>query len=199
MIDHGLCNVGSARRAFEECGAKVIVTDDPAALADATHIVLPGVGAFNAGMAQLHAQGWVQPLRKAVKEDGIPILGICLGMQLLAERGHEGGHADGLGLIAGEVTRLAAGPGERVPHVGWNDVSIERSSVLFGSIPTGTDFYFVHSFHLVPTRAKDRVASARCCGGITAAVECDGVYGVQFHPEKSSKAGFQLIRNFLKA
>ncbi|CAN5799408.1 imidazole glycerol phosphate synthase subunit HisH [soil metagenome] len=199
IIDHGLCNVGSARRAFEECGAKVFVTDDPASLADATHIVLPGVGAFNAGMAQLHAQGWVEPLRRAVKEKGIPILGICLGMQLLADRGHEGGDAEGLGLIPGEVVRLAPGPGERVPHVGWNDVTVERASVLFGSIPTGTDFYFVHSFHLVTTRAEDRVASVPCCGGISAAVESGGVYGVQFHPEKSSKAGFRLIRNFLEA
>ena len=107
IVDHGLCNVGSARRAFEECGAAgVVVSEDPAALADATHIVLPGVGAFNAGMRELRAKGWESALRRAVTEEKIPILGICLGMQLLAERGLEGGETEGLGLVPGEVIRI---------------------------------------------------------------------------------------------
>jgi glutamine amidotransferase len=197
IVDHGLCNVGSVRRAFEECGGQVLVSDDPADLGRATHIVLPGVGAFNAGMEQLRARGWDSALRKAVRDDGVPILGICLGMQLLADRGFEGGEADGLGLVSGEVRRMRPTAGERLPHVGWNDVAVEKPSVLFESIRSGTDFYFVHSFHFATTNKDDEVASAPYCGGIAAAVECGRVYGVQFHPEKSSKAGFQLIRNFL--
>lgn len=197
IVDHGLCNVGSVRRAFEECGGRVHVSDDPSALAEASHIVLPGVGAFAAGMRELRAKGWDVALRKAVLDKSTPVLGICLGMQLLADRGYEGGEAHGLGLIPGEVTRMEAGAGERLPHVGWNDVTIERPSVLFKSIPAGTDFYFVHSFHLATRSREDQVARASYAGGIAAAVERGHVFGVQFHPEKSSKAGFQLIRNFL--
>jgi glutamine amidotransferase len=115
-----------------------------------------------------------------------------------AEAGkHEGGESEGLGLVPGQVIKMEPGKGERLPHVGWNDVAIEKPSVLFQSIPTGTDFYFVHSFHLATTDGDDQVASAPCCGRIAAAVERGRVFGVQFHPEKSSKAGFQLIRNFL--
>lgn len=197
IVDHGLCNVGSARRAFEECGGRVLVSDDPAGLKDATHIVLPGVGAFAAGMNELRARGWDTALRKAVLEDNVPVLGICLGMQLLADKGYEGGETAGLGLIPGEVVRMEPCANERLPHVGWNDVVVERPSVLFESIPTGTDFYFVHSFHFATSGGDDQVASAPYCGRIAAAVERGRVYGVQFHPEKSSKAGFQLIRNFL--
>jgi len=197
IVDHGLCNVGSARRAFEECGGQVLVSDDPSDLREASHIVLPGVGAFAAGMRELQARGWDTALRKAVRDDHIPILGICLGMQLLAEKGYEGGESEGLGLVPGQVIKMEPGKGERLPHVGWNDVAIEKPSVLFQSIPTGTDFYFVHSFHLATTDGDDQVASAPCCGRIAAAVERGRVFGVQFHPEKSSKAGFQLIRNFL--
>jgi imidazole glycerol-phosphate synthase subunit HisH len=197
IVDHGLCNVGSARRAFEECGGQVLVSDDPADLSVATHIVLPGVGAFAAGMRELRAKGWNEALQKAVRQDNIPILGICLGMQLLADKGYDGGETEGLGLIPGEVVRMEPGEGERLPHVGWNDVVVEHPSVLFESIPTGTDFYFVHSFHFATKGGDDQVASAPYCGRIAAAVERGRVFGVQFHPEKSSKAGFQLIRNFL--
>lgn len=198
VVDHGLCNVGSVRRAFEECGASVLVSNDPAALAEATHVVLPGVGAFRAGMQQLSTLGWVEPLRRAVHDDGVALLGICLGMQLLADRGFEGGETKGLGLVAGEVRRMQGSATERIPHVGWNEVTTTHTSSLFEGIEPGTDFYFVHSYHFATARAEDRLAVTPYSGGITTAVEHDRVLGVQFHPEKSSKAGFRVIRNFLE-
>jgi glutamine amidotransferase len=196
IVDHGLCNLGSARRAFEECGARVVVSEDPADLEQATHVVLPGVGAFNAGMEALRAKGWDTALARVVAAE-TPLLGICLGMQMLADRGVEGGETSGLGFIPGDVLRMEPKAGERLPHIGWNEVTYPRESSLFAKIPSGTDFYFVHSFQLVARDGSVPVAVAPYAGGITAAVERGRVFGVQFHPEKSSKAGFQLIRNFL--
>lgn len=196
VVDSGLSNVGSVRRALEECGGKVVVCERPTTFDDVSHIVLPGVGAFAAGMAQMRASGWNVGLREAAAR-GIPILGICLGMQLLAERGEEGGETEGLGLISGAVVRMTPGAEERLPHVGWNDIELPRSSPLFELIPSGTDFYFVHSFHFVPRDKSVTVATAPYCGGIAAAVQSSHVFGVQFHPEKSSRAGFQLLKNFM--
>lgn len=199
VVDHGLCNIGSVRRAIEECGGRASASADPAALRKAQHIVLPGVGSFASGMAHLRDRGWDEALREAVVDQGVPILGICLGMQLFADLGHEGGPTRGLGLVAGEVVQMEPHTDERLPHVGWNEVAIARPNRLFASIPTHTDFYFVHSFHFVPTLASTVVGTTPYCGNVTAAIEQGTIFGVQFHPEKSSKAGFQLIRNFLGA
>ncbi|AKV01150.1 Imidazole glycerol phosphate synthase amidotransferase subunit [Labilithrix luteola] len=196
LVDHGLCNTGSARRALEECGASVSVTDDPSSLSSATHVVLPGVGSFSAGMQQLRTLGWDVALQAAAL-DGLPILGICLGMQLLADVGFEGGETRGLGLIPGEVVRMMPAEGERLPHVGWNEVTARKPDALFDGIPGGTDFYFVHSFHFAAAAGDDRIATVPYAGGVVAAIRRDRVFGVQFHPEKSAKAGFQLLRNFL--
>jgi len=198
IVDYGMSNLGSVKRAFEECGASVLVSDDPADCLQAEHIVLPGVGAFADGMAALQAGGWVGPLRYAVLEEKIPLLGICLGMQLLADTGFEGGETAGLGLIPGEVRRLTADtPETRIPHVGWNEAHHDGTHPLFAGIPDGADFYFVHSYHLVPVDAADTLASTPYCGTFTSVVGRGTVYGTQFHPEKSSRYGFQLIRNFL--
>src|SRR5690348_6411832 len=134
IVDYGMCNLGSVRRAFEECGADALLTDNPDDLEKSDHIILPGVGAFAKGMENLRERGWIEPLNRAVLEKKIPILGICLGMQLLADRGEEGGETKGLGYIRGSVLRLKAPANERIPHVGWNDIHPAKASALFESI-----------------------------------------------------------------
>lgn len=197
VVDYGAGNLGSVQRAFEECGADVFVSDSADACADASHIVLPGVGAFADGMSQLRKAGWVDALHHAVKDEGVPLLGICLGMQLLAEVGHEGGQTEGLGFVPGEVVRLSpASSQERIPHVGWNEVEPSGDATPFADIPPGTDFYFVHSYHFVAA-PEHVIAQTPYCGGFTSGVQCGTAYGVQFHPEKSSRGGFRLITNFL--
>jgi imidazole glycerol-phosphate synthase subunit HisH len=198
IADYGMSNLGSVKRAFEECGANVFTSEDPTACADADHIVLPGVGAFADGMAALTAGGWVTALRSATLETKIPLLGICLGMHLLADMGIEGGATSGLGLIPGQVQRLTAdAPETRIPHVGWNEVYHHGTHQLLTGIPAGADFYFVHSYHFVPDNPGDALASTPYCGSFTSVIGRDNIYGTQFHPEKSSRSGFQLIRNFL--
>lgn len=198
VVDYGMSNLGSVKRAFEECGADVFISDTPSDCAQAGHIVLPGVGAFADGMAALTEGGWITALRSAALEDRTPLLGICLGMHLLADKGFEGGETRGLGLIPGEVLRLTADTPEiRIPHVGWNEVHPVGTHPLFTGIPAGADFYFVHSYHFVPENAGDALASTPYCGSFASVVGRGNVYGTQFHPEKSSRSGFQLIRNFL--
>lgn len=198
IIDYGMGNLGSVKRAFEECGADPFISDDPAACARADYIVLPGVGAFADGMAALTAGGWVAALRAAALEEKTPLLGICLGMQLLADKGYEGGENAGLGMIPGEVMRLVADtPDTRIPHVGWNEVHHSGNHPLFAGIRPGADFYFVHSFHFVPGAEENILATTPYCGTFVSAVMRGTVCGTQFHPEKSSLPGFQLIRNFL--
>lgn len=197
IIDYGMGNLGSVGRAFEECGADVIISDDPAECKLANHLVLPGVGAFADGMAALTACGWDLAILAAATEHQIPLLGICLGMQLLADTGFEGRETRGLGLIPGEVRRLTPDNQDtRIPHVGWNEVNhIEHP--LFTGIASGSDFYFVHSYHFSPRQPQHILASTPYCGSFVSAVGSGNVFGTQFHPEKSSRAGFQLIRNFL--
>ncbi len=198
VIDYKMGNLGSVRRSLEECGAEVLVSDNPKDIHFATHVVLPGVGAFADGMKNLEGERWI-PAMKEVVADGVPFLGICLGMQLLAEKGYEGGETEGLGFIPGEVKRLHSESSERIPHVGWNEVHAMHASPLFESVSSGTDFYFVHSYHFIPS--EDSVVAGRTpyCGGFVSAVARKNVYGVQFHPEKSSRPGFQLLKNFLRA
>ncbi len=197
VINYGMGNLGSVRRAFEECGASVLVSDDPADLTAAERIVLPGVGAFPDAMARLNAVGWPAKLRTALENPGVHLLGICLGMQLLADKGHEGSETPGLGLIHGEVTRFAPPNGERIPHVGWNEVRPMQSSPLLADIAPDTDFYFVHSYHFRAAQLKNVLATTPYCGEFTSVVGAGNVLGTQFHPEKSSRPGFQLLRNFL--
>ena len=197
IVDYGMGNIASARRALEECGARALVSDDPADIKVADRIVVPGVGAFPQAMARLCEAGWVDALRAAVHDDGLPLLGICLGMQLLADESDEVSRTQGLGLIPGRIERiLPADADERVPHVGWNEVH-HQGDTLFKGIPSGADFYFVHSFRFVPTREDAIVATTPYAGETVSAVGAGRVVGVQFHPEKSSRAGFRLLKNFL--
>lgn len=198
VVDYGMGNLASARRSFEECGADVTVTRDPGAIAGCEALVVPGVGAFGQAMERLNGAGWSDAIRAAA-EAGTPIMGICLGMQLLADRGTEFGDHVGLGLIPGTVRKMSPGVGERVPHVGWNTVSAVEGNHLFANIPQGADFYFVHSFRFEAADPANVIATSpySADGEITAAIRRGRVVGTQFHPEKSSRAGLQLIRNFI--
>lgn len=198
IVNYGMGNLGSVRRALDDLGADVFIAEHPAALFDANRIVLPGVGAFPEGMTRLRDNGWVDTMRRLVREEGRPLLGICLGMQMLASEGEEGGVNKGLGFIEGRVRRLnELGCTLRIPHVGWNEVAFTDPGPLFAHIPAQSDFYFVHSYALEPARAEHVLATTHYGEKFTSAVRDGNVFGTQFHPEKSSKAGRQLLRNFL--
>lgn len=198
VVDYGMGNLASARRALEECGARVLVSDQPRDVKQAERLVVPGVGAFPQAMQRLNDRGWTEAIRQAALEDGIPVLGVCLGMQLLADEGEEVEPTAGLGLVPGRISRIVpATSAERVPHVGWNEVVPQGEAPLFAGIPSGSDFYFVHSFHFAAAEPGDVLATTPYAGGFVSAVGRGRVFGVQFHPEKSSRAGFRLIRNFL--
>jgi imidazole glycerol-phosphate synthase subunit HisH len=199
IVDYGVGNLDSVRRAVEQCGGDPLVARNAEELRKADRIILPGVGAFATGMANLQNRGLDDALREEVLGNGILFLGVCLGMQLLATSGWEGGaQTKGLQWIEGEVRRLAPDePRVRVPHVGWNEVHLVQSSHLFDGVPSGKDFYFVHSYHLVCTNPRDVIAETPYCGRFVSAVARNNIYGVQFHPEKSQRAGFRVIRNFV--
>jgi glutamine amidotransferase len=209
IIDYGSGNLHSAAKAFEraarESGADAVisVTADPAEVARADRIVLPGVGAFADCKRGLEAvTGMREALERAVREEGRPFLGICVGMQLMATRGLEFEVTDGLGWIAGEVRQIEPkDPSLKIPHMGWNTLSVVNAHPLLDDIPTGPDglhAYFVHSFQLVPTDRAAIVAETDYGGPVTAMVAKGNVVGTQFHPEKSQTLGLKLIGNFLR-
>ncbi len=199
VIDYGMGNLASVKRAFEECGADVFISDDPKSVSRASKVVLPGVGSFTMAMNNIRVSGWFDSIKTSV-EKGMPLLGICLGMQLLADDGEEHGNTKGLGLIPGKIqhfsTRLQKAE-LRVPHVGWNEIAGKKDDILLNGIDNGTDFYFVHSYYF--NAANDQYVLAKTPYGndFASIVHKDSVWGTQFHPEKSSLPGFQLIRNFL--
>ncbi|MBS13347.1 MAG: imidazole glycerol phosphate synthase subunit HisH [Gemmatimonadetes bacterium] len=198
VIDYGLGNLASVTHALEHCGAEVAVRNEPGQMDVYSHLVLPGVGAFAEGMRNLHERGWVDAIREAVYDRQVRLLGVCLGMQLLADRGEEGGDTEGLGLIEGSVERLTPDtPETRVPHVGWNEVHVAREHALMDSALDGSDFYFVHSYHLVPGNREQVVATTPYCGQFAAVVAAGTVIGFQFHPEKSQKLGLRLLSRVL--
>jgi len=198
IIDYGLCNLDSVARAVEECGAQPQITSRPEDLRGCDRLIIPGVGAFGKAMENLRRDGMDQAIRLERERRALPVLGICLGMQLLAEASEEGGDCEGLGLIPGRVVRLErADARERVPHVGWNEIEIMAQHPLLAGLATGANFYFVHSYHLRCARQADVLAQTPYCGRFASIVAQDDVMGVQFHPEKSQKAGFHLLRNFL--
>jgi imidazole glycerol-phosphate synthase subunit HisH len=198
IIDYGMCNLDSVARAIEECGGSATITDQERDIEKATHIILPGVGAFGEAMRNIKERGLDEILGEQVLEKHIPFLGICLGMQLLAAIGTEGSEHSGLGWFAGRVERLVPTENDRrIPHIGWNEVLIDHETPLFRGIPSGRDFYFVHSYHICPDNRDHVVAHTPYCGGFVSAVNRDWIHGVQFHPEKSQKVGFQVLRNFL--
>jgi glutamine amidotransferase len=196
IVDYGMGNRRSVEKALEHVGAGVTVSSDRERLRDAAGLVVPGVGAFPQAMLRLERLGLDELLRERVQA-GIPVLGICLGMQLAFERSEELGGADGLGLVAGEVLRLDAGR-LKLPHIGWNEVRFRGDSPLRAGLPERCAFYHVHSFAPVPARGDDVLATADYGAPFVTAVACGSFYGVQFHPEKSSAAGLRLLANFAR-
>ena len=198
IIDYGMGNLLSVQRAFEKCGSDAVIIDNPLELRDAERIVLPGVGAFPDAMDNLRKNGWIEELNRAVLEKETPILGICLGMQLLADKGYEVRECDGLGYIPGEIIRFTqTQEKERIPHVGWNEILKREDSPLFDGIADGTNYYFVHSYHFRVANEENIATVTPYCGELVSSVIKDNIVGTQFHPEKSQKAGFKLIKNFL--
>ena len=193
IIDYGMGNLLSVQKALDALGFPAIITNKTEEVIKAPGVILPGVGAFKDAMAALKATG-LQEAIKEVCQSGKPFLGICLGLQLLFEVSEEGGWVPGLGLLPGEVRRLPAGI--KVPHMGWNQVKYPRPSILFKGIPEGSFFYFVHSYHVEPRNLEVIVAETEYGGQIVAAIEQGNLFGVQFHPEKSSTLGLKLLANF---
>jgi imidazole glycerol-phosphate synthase subunit HisH len=209
IVDYGSGNLHSAAKAFERAAQEagldqpIVVTQDPDAVLRADRVVLPGVGAFADCRRGLDAvPGMVEVLEDAVRRKGRPFFGICVGMQLLAERGREYEVTDGLGWIAGEVDRISPNdPKLKIPHMGWNTLNLARPHKLLEGLdfgPQGRHAYFVHSYQLKPAQRADLVAEAEYGGAVTAIVGRDNIVGTQFHPEKSQKLGLALIANFLR-
>lgn len=198
MIDYGASNIRSAQKAFEAVGANVELTSDPDMVLRATKLVLPGVGAFGAGINALRKRGLDTAVGQAVAAD-IPLLGICLGMQFLFEESDEMGRHDGLGLIPGHVTRFNLADEQlKVPHMGWNQIEHAQRHPLLNAVPSGSHTYFVHSYYCVPAYEEDIVAVTQYGRPFTSIVSRGKVHGIQFHPEKSQKRGLQLLRNYLE-
>jgi len=209
IVDYGSGNLHSAAKAFERAAREsghdqpIVVTSDPAKVAAASRVVLPGVGAFADCRQGLEAiPGMIDALEAAVRKNGRPFFGICVGMQLMAERGREYQVTPGLGWIAGEVDRIApSDPNLKIPHMGWNTLNVTKPHPLLDGIATGAaglHAYFVHSYALNPSQRGDLVAQADYGGPVTAIVGHDNMVGTQFHPEKSQRLGLALIANFLK-
>jgi len=197
IIDYGMGNIKSVRNALELLGCEVQVSADPAALSSADALILPGVGAFGEAMINLQQRNLVEPLRYAVVSEGKPLLGICLGMQLLAESSLEMGNYPGLCLIPGQVRKIPFSLGFTLPHIGWNDVSMRTNDPLFRDISDRSAFYFVHSYRF---ECDSAYISAITDHGtdITAAVRNEHIFGVQFHPERSQRNGLRLLHNFVE-
>ena len=204
VIDYGVGNLGSVLRALEELRVTPLLVNRATDMHATDCLILPGVGNFADCARLLDDGGWVNALRDEVQGYCRPLLGVCVGMQLLADNSTEGAaegqNTTGLGFIPGKVLNLRSfGCTQRVPHVGWNGITRTRhDDHLFNAIPDGTDFYFVHSYAFLPEDSADVLATTDYGVPVTAAVRRGNVWGTQFHPEKSSRAGFRLLRNFIE-
>jgi glutamine amidotransferase len=200
IVDYNMCNLDSVARAVFYCGGNPVITNNVKDLQEATHIILPGVGSFKQGIENIKELRLDKVLEEQVIKNKIPILGICLGMQLLATAGTEGGESLGLNFIPGKVVKLEKKlESERIPHIGWNEVIFSKKSKLFEKLESSKDFYFVHSYHFVCQNQNDILSTTPYCGNFVSAIEKDNIFGVQFHPEKSQEIGFKVIKNFLNA
>lgn len=188
-------NLRSVQKGFEKVGHEAIVTSDPAAVAAASRVVLPGVGAFEDAIAELNARNLADPIREAI-DAGKPFLGICIGLQLLFDVSHENGEHRGLGILPGEVVRFELPKGFSVPHMGWNQVAFKRRAPIFEGIDDGTYFYFVHSYHVVPQQTETIGTKTDYGGTFCSSIWRDNLYATQFHPEKSQSDGLRVLKNF---
>ncbi len=199
IVDYGMGNLRSVHKAFEAVGHQAIVTRESSKIADASHVVLPGVGAFGDCMNNLLRYELDVPIRQAIAS-GKPFLGICLGLQLLFTESEEFGHHQGLGILPGKVKQFSssssAPAGLKVPHMGWNTLSIQQPSPLLQDIPPASYVYFVHSYYVVPEDSTMTCTTTEYGIPFVSSVYTDNIFASQFHPEKSQKLGLQLFRNF---
>jgi glutamine amidotransferase len=195
IVDYEMGNLRSVQKAFERVGHSATITSDPAVLADATKIVLPGVGAFRDAIAALRDRKLVDPIRTAI-ESGKPFLGICLGLQMLFDKGYEDGEHEGLGIIPGEVVRFKVPAEFKVPHMGWNQIRFRKRSPIFEGVDEGAHFYFVHSYYVVPRESDVIATETEYATPFTSSIWRDRLFAVQFHPEKSQAAGLRVLKNF---
>ena len=203
IIDSGIANLRSVEKALLRLGAEAAVIDDPRRLRDAAGIILPGVGAFADGIAKLQSHGFIEPLRREI-ERGKPTLGICLGLHFLFSESEEFGLHKGLELIRGRVVRFrddaletdAARTRRKIPHMGWNRLRIERPAPILAGLPDEPFFYFVHSYHVVPTDRDVTAATTEYGTRFTSVIWRDNLFATQFHPEKSQGVGLTLLKNF---
>ena len=197
IIDYDAGNIRSVEKACIALGKEAKVTSDPREILSASHVILPGVGAFGDCMEHLNDRQLI-PVIRQVKDAGIPFLGICLGLQLLFEDSEETPGVQGLGLLKGHIVKFHESPDLKVPHMGWNQISFPHEGRLFKGVPEGSFVYFVHSYYL---KADDpSIVTAQCQYGITfdASVESGNIFACQFHPEKSGRTGLQILNNFLE-
>jgi imidazole glycerol-phosphate synthase subunit HisH len=195
LVDYGIGNLRSVEKALQAAGGEVVLTEDPAAILKADKVVLPGVGAFGDGIAGLHQRGLVD-LMVQIERRGTPLLGICLGMQLLFQASDEMGEHAGLGLLPGQVKRFST-PGLKIPHTGWNQLAITDSPLLAG-LQFNSYAYFNHSYYCAPEQPSAVLATTEYGLKYASVVGRGSVYGVQFHPEKSQAVGLQILRNFVE-
>jgi glutamine amidotransferase len=197
IIDYGVGNIASVANAFEHLGYETRRCISPNEAESCERLILPGVGSFRSAMEALNSGGWVGAIKSAV-DSGRPLLGICLGMQLLFECSEEHGHTQGLGLIPGDVILLRPPPPLKVPHVGWNSLIKVTEHPVFNGVRSNVDVYFVHSYHCVPKNKTNVVAHCILGDQFVAAVAHQNIFGVQFHPEKSQPSGLIILNNFAK-
>ena len=196
IMDYGSGNVKSISNLVSYLGYRVIVSNEISEINSATHLILPGVGSFGTAMKNINSQIPISKIEVEVIQKKKPFLGICVGMQVLAEKGYEHGEHDGLGWIPGTVEKLNVGNAP-LPHIGWNNIVLKKDSVLFHNLDAINDFYFVHSYS-VKTDESYITSETNYEGDFCSSIQKENIYGVQFHPEKSQKAGQRLIQNFLK-
>ena len=196
ILDYGSGNVKSVFNLFSSIAERVVISNDPAEIQQATHIILPGVGAFGAAVRKIHERLPMEVLEQVVLGDKKPFLGICVGMQVLATRGMEFGECLGLGWIEGSV-ELINSKHLPLPHIGWNNIFCKRDSPLLAGLGADPDFYFVHSYAIHLENEKDMLATTSYGEEFCSVVQRENIYGVQFHPEKSQRTGIKLAKNFL--
>jgi imidazole glycerol-phosphate synthase subunit HisH len=195
IIDYGMGNLRSVQKGFEKVGHQAVVTSDPAQVAAAEKVVLPGVGAFEDAIGELRRLGLVRPVLEAV-DSGKPFLGICLGLQLLFDVSYENGRHEGLGVLPGEVLRFDLPKGYSVPHMGWNQLAVRRPAPLLNGLTDGTYVYFVHSYYVAPKNAQVVATETDYGGRFCSMIWRDNVFATQFHPEKSQSDGLRMLKNF---